>query len=212
MGAFGLIAVQVRHRLFGDFCVSPESCCWRHGSRPYLVRGAPERNRPDPKSEGGRRLGNCSTGLVGKRIDERVTSAPLPRLADAHHGQARTKDRVPVEGSTVCRETVDQLRRAGDWSVHRERLTDRHNKSRRGPKKGRSSTGTWGTLCPRESDLANLWEMQYRRRIHVAICTRGHIAGEWEAIASSTTRMSEYIIAAITTAADRNRSFPSAAQ
>lgn len=55
-------------------------------------------------------------------------------------GEARTRDKVAIEMSTVCREALEQLRAAGGYVVHRERLIARHtSEARRGRKVARPS-------------------------------------------------------------------------
>jgi hypothetical protein len=50
-------------------------------------------------------------------------------------GEARMKDRTPLDVSTVCREALDHFKASGGYAQHRIRLLDRHAKeSRRGPK------------------------------------------------------------------------------
>jgi hypothetical protein len=87
-------------------------------------------------------LGRHDRGRSALRERSVVPRTVTFRLSDELHdwlifitGEARTKDRVPLDVSTVCREALDYLRQAGDWSIHRGRLMVRHNnEARRGPK------------------------------------------------------------------------------
>ena len=75
-----------------------------------------------------------SKAVVTKSVTFRLT-------ADQHSwlmlvtGEARMKDRTPLDVSTVCREALDHFKASGGYAQHRIRLLDRHAKeSRRGPK------------------------------------------------------------------------------
>ncbi len=80
-----------------------------------------------------------SNAIVTESVTVRLSTAQRDWLM-VITGEARTRDKVALEMSTVCREALDQLRASGGYVVHRDRLIARHaTESRRG-RKGRSET------------------------------------------------------------------------